>query len=500
MHLLDEYSIKNQNITSYQLMERASNSLANRIMQRIADTSQNIVIFCGGGNNGGDGLAIGRILHTHGYNVECLLLKSKKYSHDCSANFDLAKSMGIARTIESVGDIPNLGDCQVIIDAIFGSGLSRNIEGFAADVVDIINFNSNNRLIIAVDIPSGLTHDGLASQINGAIVHADWTLTIESPFLSLLLAENYDVTGDFDVVPINLDSKYLASSSSVYSFTTMDDIRRIWRPRGKFSHKGTFGHALLMAGSDGKAGAAVMCARACHRAGAGLVTVFAKKQIVDILQVATPETMVEVDRESTPLLQVLDCAKYSAIGIGPGIGKSEETAERLVELLKFNYLNSKKPLVLDADALNLLSFYPEWYQYLLPGTILTPHPKEFERLFGKTANSIERLKLLAEMAKEHNIIIVLKGANTAVADCDGNVYFNSTGNPGMATAGSGDVLTGVVAALLSQKYSPLDAAMLGVFAHGLAGDIVSHKIGSQGMIASDIIDALPLAFHEIAEY
>ena len=503
MHELDRAIMDRENITSYQLMERAAQSLADRIMQRFPDTSRNFKIFCGSGNNGGDGLAIGRILHTRGYSVDCYLLEAERYSDDCSANAKLAKDLGILTTIGCRASMPDFNDSDIIIDALFGSGLNREITGLAADIIFNINYNSS-LYVISIDIPSGLADKGIvdntfaadSEDATEAVVAADWTLTIESPFLSLLVPDNYDYVGDFEIVPITYDDSELSYFDTDYYYTELRDVSLMCRKRKKFSHKGTFGHTLLITGAKGKAGAAVLCAKACHRAGTGLATAYVPADVVDILQVATPETMVVSDSDSKIITGIPKLDNYSAIGVGPGIGTDVHTASALQKLIE----TAQKPLVLDADALNILAANPDMMKFLPKDTILTPHPKEFERLFGTTENSIERLERLAQKAEEYNIIIVLKGAHTAISDSYGNIYFNSTGNPGMATAGSGDVLTGVIAALLSQKYPPITAAILGVYLHGLAGDIVAQRLGTQGVVASDIVEALPLAMKKIVDY
>ena len=501
MHNYDRAIMDRENITSLQLMERAAERLAARIMRRFPDTSRIFRIFCGCGNNGGDGLAIGRILHTQGYGVECYLIESEKYSDDCNSNAKIAKEMGILTTLSDRSSTIQFNDSDIIIDALFGSGLNREIEGFASNVVATINMSGC--YMIAIDVPSGLAdkaivedaYDSGSDEDAGKVVRANWTLTIESPFLSMLMPENNDFVGDFEIIPLANDDSELAYFDTDYYYTEIQDINGLFRRRKKFSHKGTFGHALLMTGAKGKAGAAVLCSRACHRAGAGLVTAYVPADLVDILQVATPETMVSPDYNANVISDVPSFDKYSAIGIGPGIGTDVVTVEAVRKLLQ----TVAQPLVMDADALNILAANPELMSLLPKNTILTPHPKEFERLFGRTENSLERLELLAQKAREHNIIIVLKGAHTAICDSYGNIHFNSTGNPGMATAGSGDVLTGVITALLAQGYAPLDAARLGVFAHGLAGDIAAEQLGTQGVIASDIIEALPLAMKKISE-
>lgn len=500
-HELDRAIMDREGITSLQLMERAAEGLAAKIMQRFPDTSRNFKIFCGCGNNGGDGLAVGRILHSRGYDVDCYLIESDKYSDDCAHNAKIAKERGILHTVGESESLPDFNDSDIFIDALFGSGLNRKITGVAKRLASYCIFNKN--FVIAIDIPSGLADNSVPDdyikldeeEVAEIVVRADWTLTIESPFLSMLMPENHAFVGDFDVVPITTDDSEMAYIDTNRYYTEFQDIRQIFRPRKKFAHKGTFGHALLMTGAKGKAGAAVMCAKACHRAGAGLVTAHVPTDLLDILQVATPETMVSIDANTSIVTDMPNIERYSAIGIGPGIGTDAQTVAAVKKLLQ----TASQPLVMDADALNILAANPELMSLLPKNTILTPHLKEFERMFGRTEDSMRRLELLAQKAKEHNIIIVLKGAHTAVCDAYGNIYFNSTGNPGMATAGSGDVLTGVIAALLAQGYPSLEAARFGVYLHGMAGDYVAEHIGMQGVIASDIIEALPLMLKKIAD-
>lgn len=497
-HDLDRAIMDRESITSLQLMERAAERIAARIMQKFPDRSQRFIVFCGNGNNGGDGLAIGRILHTEGYDVECYLLNADRYSDNCDANAELADGMGILHGYDDV-KLSHFCRTDIVIDALYGSGLNREITGVPADLVETINYIGY--FVISIDIPSGLGDKMIVEEEEDPeenptfVVNANWTLTVESPFVSMLLPENSKYVGDFEIVPLANDESELEYFDTEYFYTTIQDIRQMYRHRRKFAHKGTFGHTLLITGAKGKAGAAVLCARASHRAGAGLATAYVPTDLVDILQVSTPETMVSPDANATIISDIPSLDRYSAIGIGPGIGIDAQTVAAVRKLLQTATL----PLVMDADALNILAANPELMSLLPKNTILTPHPKEFERMFGVSENSLERLDLLAQKAKEHNIIIVLKGAHTAICDAYGNIHFNSTGNPGMATAGSGDVLTGVITALLAQGYAPLDAAKLGVFAHGLAGDIAAQRLGVQGVIASDIIEALPLAFKKIAE-
>lgn len=491
MHQLDASTIKKEGITSLLLMERAAERITEHIADIVADIQQkHFVIFCGGGNNGGDGFAIARMLHGRGANVDCYAIKSfKHYSDDNLSNYNRIKPIGILHDINSDSDIPAIQGSDIVVDAILGSGLSRPISGFVADIVRAINISS--AFTISIDIPSGLSDYGIASMNDVSEVYADCTLTIGTPFVSLMLPENQDCVGDFRIVDIGLSGMEGDDFITPYFYVTDSEVAEYYIPRKKFSHKGTFGHTLLVSGSKGKAGAAILCARACHRAGAGLVSAHVPSALLDIMQTASPETMVDVDSNCSIVSLVDGLDKYKAVAAGPGLGTDSITAAMLESLLGAVERN----LVLDADALNIMAANPAMLDMVPRDAILTPHPKEFERLFGNTANSLERIELARKMAARYNIIIVLKGAHTAVCCSDGSVYFNSTGNPSMATAGSGDVLTGIIAALLSQGYRPRLAAIMGVWLHGKAADIVDVP---QGLLASDIIGNLPAAFKIIA--
>ncbi|MCR4558806.1 MAG: NAD(P)H-hydrate dehydratase [Bacteroidales bacterium] len=456
MHELDALTMERQVLTSAELMERASEKLTEEIVKIVPKESR-IKIFCGSGNNGGDGLCIARMLYNQGYDY-VTAYKVKDFSVE--------------------DDFPEISEGDVVVDAIFGTGLNREITGLLAKLVEKIN--TSGARVIAVDIPSGLSDFSI---LPATVIKADTALKIHSPAVSMLLPENEDIVGELKIIDIGLESA--ENFDGPYNLLTRDDVKKMLKPRKKFSHKGTFGHSLLIAGEYLKGGAAVLAARACHRAGAGLVTVHTDEKLVNILQTATPETMLSID-------ELPDLEKFAAVGIGPGIGQSD-TAEELVKKV----LSLGRPAVFDADALNIIS--AEKLHRLIPkNSVLTPHVKEFERLFGKTLNSYERLELLRKKAVELKSVIVLKGAYSQIATPEGEVFFNSTGNPGMATAGSGDVLTGIITAFLSQKYTTVQATKLGVFVHGLAGDLTAEEKGCQGLIASDIIEMIPFALKKLA--
>ena len=478
----DQYTIQHEPISSLDLMERAAGTVFDWLIKRIGKEDK-VLVFCGMGNNGGDGLVLARRLFNQNRASAVYLVRySEKMSPDCEANYLRIKSETAVpvKEIRSADDFPAIPSDAILVDALFGSGLNRAIEGLAGELIDYLNRQPVPR--IAIDIASGLFAD--VPSPKGAIFHADYTLTFQTPKLAFMMPENDPFVGKLEVLNINLHPKYLDEVSTNNFMVENEIAKSIIHPRTKYSHKGTYGHALLIAGSDDKPGAAILAAKACLRTGVGLLSVSLPKTAWTPLQVALPEAMMYDSDRLEP---------FSAIGIGPGLGKTD-TAMRTVKRI---IQDCQVPLVMDADALNILSENKTWLSFLPASTILTPHPKEFERLFGHTANSFERLELQREKAMKHNIIIVLKGANTAIAFPNGAVFFNTTGNPGMATAGSGDVLTGMVLSLLAQHYSPEEAAMLGVYLHGLAGDIAANELGQEALIASDIIAHIGNAYqHE----
>ena len=499
----DAYTIENEPIDSIDLMERAASKVYEWFMKRCKTKEVNVRIFCGVGNNGGDGLALARMLYFTGIIPEVFIVRvSDKMSRDCEINFTRLKEETETPMYDifSEDDFPIIKDNEIVIDAIFGSGLNRNVEGFTAELIS--HLNNNNAIRIAIDIPSGLFADGGqhsmpstdsdTSTVNEpvevtrhapAIFKADYTLSFQFPKLAFMFPENDVYVGRWEVIDIGLHKDFIDNVETLNFYTTEDMAMPILRKRTKFSHKGTYGHALLVAGSSGKTGAALLSAEACLRTGVGLLTAHLPKDALLPMQIYLPEAMTSIDKSETHCTEITDILPYTAIGVGPGLGKDPETAILLKKIIQ----EATQPLVLDADALNIIADNPTWISFLPNNTILTPHPKEFERLFGKTNNSYERLELQRNMSVTHNIIIVLKGAHTAITFPNGTCFFNSTGNPGMATAGSGDVLTGMILSLLAQRYSPEESALLGVYLHGKAGDKAAKEIGENAMIARDII-------------
>lgn len=492
IRLWDQYTIEHEPILSIDLMERAAAKCANWLLQQYPD-AVSFVILCGKGNNGGDGLAIARNLMENKYPVSIYILE---FGHKGTEDFqtNLARLNKLSNHdihfIQTAKNFPHLQQGQIIIDALFGSGLNRNLEGVTADLVQHINNGGNE--IISIDIPSGLFVD--RSSKDAISIHADHTLSFQCYKPAFLFAENEESVGEIHILDIGLHHDYY--QSVVNQFELLDDaiIHSIYKPRKKFSHKGTYGHALLVAGSYGKIGAAILSAKACLRSGVGLLTCHIPACGYNILQTSVPEAMVTTDFNSSFLTKVEDdLTKYDSIGIGPGIGTAAETKMMLPEILN-SYRN---PLILDADALNIMARQKDLLKLIPAGSILTPHPKEFERLFGETHTDFDRVSLALQKARELNCIIVLKGHHTFIATPDGKGFFNSTGNPGMATAGSGDVLTGILTGLLAQGYSSAATAILGVYLHGFAGDIAAKQLSNEALIAGDIIETLGAAFSSL---
>lgn len=484
--LADAYTIENEPISSVDLMERAATQAYFWLMRNLKSKEVSIKIFCGMGNNGGDGLVLARLLATQDIYAQVFILHvSENFSQDCEVNYERLKAIPEVPMygIFSKDDFPKIDDNDIIIDALFGSGLNRPLEGVAAELVQ--HLNDNHAIRIAIDIASGLNGDSIGNP-SSPIVHADYTLSMQFPKMAFLYPENEPFVGKWEVMDIKIHPEFIENLETSNFYTTSDVIKPLLHKRAKHSHKGTYGHALLIAGSTGMTGAALLASESCLRSGVGLLTTHLPKSAMLPLQVYLPEAMISPDKSDNCFSELPDLQPYNAIGAGPGLGKATETATALKLLIQ----NANVPMVLDADALNIISENKTWLSFLPERTILTPHPKEFERLFGKTDNSAQRIELQREMSVKHNIIIVLKGANTSITFPNGSCFFNSTGNPGMATAGSGDVLTGIILSLLAQRYTPEEAAIIGVFMHGRAGDAAAAKLGMEAMIAGDITKQL----------
>lgn len=491
----DAYTIANNNILSINLMEKAASLIANEICKRW-DQSHRIVVFAGAGNNGGDAVAVARMLFTKNYNVEVYLFNIKgTISEDCMTNIKRLQECGFTayHEISNSFDPFQLFEEDVVIDGLFGSGLNKPLSGGFASVVQYINASSAQ--VVSIDLPSGLMGEDNSNNSRQNIIHADLTLSIQLPKLAFLFPENEDIVGEWKLLDIGISPEFIRQADTPYIITEAQDVSQLIKPRKRFAYKNNFGHALLIAGSNGMAGASVLAARACLRSGTGLLTVHVPVCNHDILQTAVPEAIVQNDVHELYFAEPVDLDNYQAIAIGPGIGQEEETALATLDQLADCYI----PAVLDADAINILSSHRNYLNRLPKGSILTPHIGELERIIGKCNNSFERLTKAKELAAYLQCYMVVKRAYTVVITPQGKFYFNPTGNPGMATGGSGDVLTGIILALLAQGYQPENAARLGVYVHGLAGDIACRRMGEISLTASDIIDALPEAWKVLSE-
>ena len=487
---LDEYTIIHEPITSIDLVERAATAFTREFCHHFSKQKR-VVVFSGQGNNGADALAIACLLLDEGYRVEAYLLNpTQRLSPECEINKQRLLDEGKVRMVEVFNDFtpPILTNRDVVIDGLFGSGLNRPLSGGYAAVVDYIN--KSEALVVSIDIPSGLFGEDNRLNIPECIIKADYTYSFEFPKLAFLMPENESFIGKWKVLPIGIHPEIIEQTKTYYKMIADEDFSGLLLPRNKFAHKGMFGHALLIAGSRGKMGSAALSAKACLRSGIGLLTVHIPQRGEATLQITVPEAMLSLDADFDYVSVLPEITVYNAIAIGPGL----DTKTSSVKLLKALLEAFQKPLILDADALNCLALNPDLLPLLPPSSILTPHPKEFDRLFGTSDSGYERIQKARTKAIELSVYIVLKGAHTAICTPEGNVYFNSTGNPGMATAGVGDVLTGILLGMLGQGYEPETSAVTGVYLHGLAGDLASANSSEESLIASDIIQMLGKTF------
>ncbi len=489
---IDSFTILNEPIDSIDLMERAATRLTGWYVRHF-HTDRMIIIFAGPGNNGGDALAMARLLAERQFRVSCYLLGFGKLSEDCSINKSRLIEQGLVE-LNGIGEgdpLPEIGSHDVVIDGIFGSGLTRKVSGFPGTVIQHINDCAGT--VIAIDIPSGLFGEDNSGNENHPVIKATYTLTFQFPFLSFFFDMNEPYVGQWRVQDIKLHPEVIRITETPYRTLEMEDVRSMLPVRNKFSHKGTFGHALLISGCYGMMGAALLAGESCLRGGAGLVTLHIPKFGYSIIQTGFPEAIVSLDQSDILFSEPPELSPYNSIGIGPGLGCKQNTGKGLKKLMEI----AEVPMVIDADGLNILSAHPEWYEYLPKGTILTPHPKEFDRMIGSSGNSYQRHIKQREFSEKHEVVVVLKGAYTGISAPDGRYWFNTTGNPGMATGGSGDVLTGLITGLLAQGLSPVNAALAGVYIHGLAGDLAIQDSSEEAMIAGDMIRHLGKAFKKV---
>lgn len=485
----DNFTIKTLQISSLDLMEKAATSCVNFIISELPFPDK-VIIICGKGNNGGDGLAIARLLEEKNYNVEVFIIEhSERSTKDFDENKKRFKGK-IVHVHSGEGLQLSTTPQTLIVDAVLGNGLSRPLEGIIKEIIRKLNLLEGYKL--AIDIPTGLFAD-IQNTPDQEIFKANKTLTFQSPKLSFMFSENYPFTGDFEILNIGWPEEADQNLETNYYYVTPKEIKSIYKKREKFVSKHNFGHALIIAGSYGKVGAAVLATRACLRSGAGLTTAYSPECAYSILQSQAPEAMCISDPENKFITALPELVKYNSVAVGSGIGLNNQTKSMVADLIS----ECTVSLVMDADAINMLSENKTLLSTLRPDTILTPHMKEFERLTKICDNSHERLMLAIDLAKKYCIIIVLKGVHTAIINSDGRVYFNSTGNSSLAKGGSGDALTGIIAGHLAQGYSPLNSAILSVYVHGVAADVCIEKQSKESVIASDLIESLGEAFLRI---
>lgn len=489
-HQADDYTIKNEPVSSVDLMERAAEGLAQSIVKQFP-LSQSFIIFCGKGNNGGDGLALARMLNRLGFKVRVYILKSDSYSNDFKVNLDrLEKAEVEIHQIASKGDLPEPDNKAVVVDGLLGSGLTGSLRGFIAEIVD--ELNSWKSFKIAIDIPTGLFADNNAENDLEKVFKSDLTLTFQFPKLSMMHIKTAALCGDVQVINIHLHPAFLKEAESRYFYLDQKGVKDIFRPRQKHSYKGTYGHALLIAGSHGSIGAAIMSSKASLRAGAGMLTVALPVEGVMALHANLPEAMIKADKNATHITRIPDLEKFTGIAIGPGLGQEGETAIALEQLLD----TITVPLVIDADGLNIISAHPHLMDKLPENTILTPHPGEFKRLIHADSLGWDYLEKLRDFCMKYKVITILKDSITAVCSPGGDIYFTNTGSAALASPGSGDVLTGILLGLVTSGYDLLNAACLGVYLHGRAGTMAGKKYSLEAALATDVIDQLGFAFRE----
>lgn len=472
----DRYTIENEPISSIELMERASNSIAQWILNNI-DKKSPLLFLIGKGNNGGDGLATARILYHSGYNCSVYTpFDKEQLSEECKYNLNrLPKD--ILQT-----DLNEIRPDAILIDSLLGTGVNGGLRKPLISVIEKVNTLANT--VIAIDMPSGMRSE--YENEKQKIIKADITLTLEFPKLAMLLPEAGEYCGEIEILPIGLSKEYITNNETHYHYITDDFVGNIKLKRDKFAHKGTYGHALLICGSKGMAGAAILSTGAALRSGCGLVTTHIPAEERYAINMTYPSTILSLDEDSCFSNLPDDISKYTSIGVGCGLGKARQTVEALKQLFNTTY----RPMVIDADALNIIADHYKLRQRIPVGSILTPHLGELKRLIGEWPDEQEKIDSVKRLAANLKSIVIVKGAHTMICLPDGNCYFNSTGNSGMAKGGSGDVLTGYIAGLLARGYNSEHAAILGVYMHGKAGDKAAEKHGAEEMNSKDLIDEL----------
>lgn len=492
---LDAYTVRNEPIESYDLMERAATAMTKVLLSRFGE-KRKYIVFAGPGNNGGDALAIARMLAVKGATIDAYIFNTgKRISENCAANVTKLSGMKTVRVTEITKqfDLVPLSADDIVIDGLFGNGINKPLAGGYASLVNYIN--AQDATVVSIDVPSGLMCEDNTFNVLSNVIRADITLSVELPKLSFFLPDTGHLAGEVINVPIGLSREYIDINKTPYTTQSPEDVAPLLMRRDAFGHKGVFGHGLLIAGSYGMAGAAVMAARAAMRSGIGKLTVHIPSSCLDIMQISVPEAVLSIDSGLKYFTRAENAVTYDAVAVGPGLGNFHDTATALIEEVR----NCPRPLVIDADGINILAEHRTWLSQLPRNTILTPHPGEFARLIDSKLSGYAALEAARNMAMKYQFYIVLKGHYTAINTPTGHTFINCGGNSGMATAGSGDVLTGIILALLSEGYDAGDACRLGVAIHSLAGDMAAAELSQEAMTASDIVSHLPGAFLRMHE-
>ncbi|MBI5327749.1 MAG: NAD(P)H-hydrate dehydratase [Deltaproteobacteria bacterium] len=504
MRQLDEKAIKNYGIHGLVLMENAGRGVADIIERDFGNLKgKRVSIFSGKGNNGGDGFVVARHLLNKGFNACVYLIAQRRdVNGEVKVNLNILEKMGgeivsvVSKKSLQRHGVNILHSC-LIVDAIFGTGLSADVKGIQRDVIEFIN--RLNKQVVAVDIPSGL--DASNGRVLGSCVKATITATMAIPKIGILVYPGVDYAGRVEIVDIGMPRQLIEDEKISWELLDRGSIKKLLKPRHSNTHKGSFGHVFVLAGSVGKTGAAAMASVGAMRVGAGLVTLGIPESLNPIMAKKLTEVMTLPLPESASGVLGYEAfdkiAKFikdkEVLVIGPGL-----TAEGPVKKLVLRLvMESKIPLVIDADGINCLVSDVKILKKAKAPIVITPHPGEMARLVDVAAKHVQadRLGIASGFAKENKVIVVLKGAMTVIAEPFGSVFINPTGNPGMATAGTGDVLAGMIGGFIAQGYDPIDASNIAVYIHGLAGDEVAREKGQVGIIASDILDILPNVLH-----
>lgn len=491
IYAADKFTIEKKGITSDGLMEDAAVQLFNWLHLRMQGAPVKVHLLCGIGNNGGDGVALARHLLEHGYNVGVYVVNyNKKRSNDFLINLKRLKERKVwPEFLEEGSDFPEIGRDDIIVDAIFGIGLNRAPDKWVVTLFE--HLQKSEAFILSVDIPSGL-FTGKVPKDEKSVIKANYTLSFQVPKLVFFIPDTGKYTEQWEALDIGLDQEFLMRTETDYELVGKNEVLPVYIPREKYAHKGSHGHSLIIGGCYGKIGAVHLAAKACLHAGSGLVTAYVPECGYIPLQTNLPEAMVLTDVDKKHISKIDFKIEPTVIGIGVGLGKDKKTVKAFSDFLSVN----KTPLVIDADGLNILSENKTLLKKLPPKTVLTPHPKELERLIGLWKDDFDKLAKAKSFSKKYDCILVIKGAHT-ITFYDGKGYVNTTGNPGMGTGGAGDVLTGIITGLMAQGYEPLKAAIFSVYLHGRAGDITVERTGYQALTASGVIDGIGSAFMDL---